>query len=351
MFSRAQAMARASRSVAVTRRRRGAPGSRRARRFPSDVDRAADRGGIGRQRRRRDEVEVLAAHRREDAVVRVDARAERRDRHASAAPLVRADHAEQFAQRDHRAAGTEPPEADAVGAAPDPAGPYASAQALGQLWRAAERHGVVGVQRNEQQAQQPGPVKALFAVLPERQGEVAGRAPVALVDAAAQRTEQLACGLEVAAPEQGGAVAHQPERLVGRELLVGDDDVLRNGPAALRTPSRPVLDATLGPAHRGGQGSARRCGHGCRCRRGGWCLLLVGGWGRGAGHAGRSVTRHSAEPAPPLVRGGSRGARHAPGWNSSIPARAGSRGIRPAPRPGAGPAAGAGSKPHAVMRE
>jgi hypothetical protein len=61
-----------------------------------------------RKRRLRDEVDVLAAHRREDAVVRMDAPAGRGHLDALVAPLVRADEAQELAQRDDRS-GVEGP--------------------------------------------------------------------------------------------------------------------------------------------------------------------------------------------------------------------------------------------------
>ena len=52
--------------------------------------------------RLRDEVHVLAANRREDAVMRMDPRVQGRHLDAVAPPFVRADHAEQLPQRHDR---------------------------------------------------------------------------------------------------------------------------------------------------------------------------------------------------------------------------------------------------------
>ena len=96
-----------------------------------------------RQRRFGHQLQVLAAHRRKHAVVRVDALAERRDIDALLAPLVGADHAEQFAQRDHRGL----PAAHA---------PYASAQASLHIRRAPQGNTVIRLQRQQQHAQGAG---------------------------------------------------------------------------------------------------------------------------------------------------------------------------------------------------
>ena len=106
MFSRAQASARGSWSVATTRLTPRRASTAASTPVPVPMSKASScRAGSGASATRS---HVFAAHRREHAVVRMDARAERRDLDALLAPLVRADQAEQFAQRDHRglAAGT-----------------------------------------------------------------------------------------------------------------------------------------------------------------------------------------------------------------------------------------------------
>src|SRR5258707_1139225 len=73
----------------------------------SEAEMLREIGGDGRRGYRRrqwrlgDEIDVLAANRREHAVVRMDAQAERRELDSLAAPLVRADDAEQLSQRNH----------------------------------------------------------------------------------------------------------------------------------------------------------------------------------------------------------------------------------------------------------
>ena len=102
----------------------------------------------GRQRRLRHQIDVLAAHRRENAVVRVDAvvgrRPQRGDGHAFLAPLEGADHAQQLAQRYHRSLPV--------------AGPPGFAAGQAVVGRAAQRTGVLAVQADQQLAQHTGAV-------------------------------------------------------------------------------------------------------------------------------------------------------------------------------------------------
>ena len=54
---------------------------------------------------------------------------------------------------------------------------------------------------------------------------------------AGHRLQQLARVLEIAAPENRGAFAGEPVRVIGRHLIVSDDDALRGRIAALRSPA------------------------------------------------------------------------------------------------------------------
>jgi len=64
----------------------------------ADVEREIDRRRDGGQRRPRHEVDVFAADRREDAVMRMDAAADCGDLDPIHPPLMRADDAQQLAQ-------------------------------------------------------------------------------------------------------------------------------------------------------------------------------------------------------------------------------------------------------------
>ncbi len=198
-----------------------------------------------RQRFLGDEVEVFAPHRREHAVPRVDPFAQDRDLDALLAPLVGADQAEQFAHRGH---------IGRRGRAVD------LRAGLSHLGRAAQRHRVAGVERQQQHAQRARALRLRQPVLVERLGHVGrrlGRALGLAVGAAGHGLEQLARVLEVAAPEQGHAFAGQPERRVGGRLVIGNHHALWRRQAGLGAPQRAALGAVFGPVD-GGEGGGVR---------------------------------------------------------------------------------------------
>ena len=189
-----------------------------------------------------DEIDVFAANRREHAVVRMDAAADRRDLDSLDAPLVRADEAQQLAQRGDR-------------------GPFSRAvgfrAGLPDVGRATQRNAVVRVERHQQHAQRARTLRPRLAMEMEGFGRRRGRRGCGrlfrlarpAVGATRQRNQHLARVLEVAPPQQRGALAREAVRVVGRHAVVGDDHALRGRRAALRAPARGARLAVLGPVH------------------------------------------------------------------------------------------------------
>ena len=214
-----------------------------------------------RQRRVRHQVDVLAAQRREDAVVGVDAvvrrRAQRHHRHALLAPFKGADQAQQLAQRGHRSR--------AVGRAP---GLGAGQPHVG---RAAQRDAVVAVERDQDLRQHARALRLRLAVAVKgcarrfdshrrrrRCRGAAGLAPRHAVGAPRQRQQQQAGVLEVAAPEQPTAFAGQPVGDVSSGGVVGQHHACRWRRGAFAAPARVVGLVVLGPADQGVIGHAAR---------------------------------------------------------------------------------------------
>lgn len=206
----------------------------------ADIERERRR----RQRRARDELDVFAAHRREHAVVRMDRRAaERRDRHALLAPLVRADEAEQFAQRHDRR---------------HTAGAVRLLAGRPHVGRAAQRDRVIGVQRDQQHAERAGALRLRETMQVERID--AGRGFRLLrfaFDTARHRLQELARILEVALPDERGALASETVGRIGREAVVGGHRALRRLHAGFGTPAHGMIDAVgVGPVEKGEIGHA-----------------------------------------------------------------------------------------------
>jgi len=105
------------------------------------------------QRRCIHQLDVFAAHRREHAVVRVDARTQAWDLDAFLAPLVRTDQPEQLAQRDDRGPSAFPIRFDA---------------SLPHIRRTAQRDTVVAIQRDQDHRQRARALRLRLAVQMER---------------------------------------------------------------------------------------------------------------------------------------------------------------------------------------
>ena len=192
----------------------------------------------GRGQRRGDhQFDVVIAHRRKHAVVRMYASGQGRNVHAFFAPFMGTDQTEQFAQRSHRG------------------GCFRIGCAIGftagqpHVGCARQRHAVVCVERNQQHAQHARALRTGLTIqmkgLRKRhrwrhhRRTAAGdacRARLA-IGARGQCVQQLARVVEVAAPQQRGAFAGMVIGGVGRHAIVGDDDLLVRRRAAFRTPA------------------------------------------------------------------------------------------------------------------
>src|SRR6185369_9625932 len=205
---------------------------------------------IRRQRRFAHQLEVFAAHRGEHTVVRMDSvagrRAERRYLDTFLAPLVRADQAQQFAQRRHRRL--------AVG------GPPRLQASLTQVRPARKRNAVVAFQCDQQPAQRARSLALRLAVQVEGFGGRCGhrsRFARFAVGAAGHRLQQLPRVLKVAAPQQRRAFAGEPVSGVGGERVVHDLDTLGCRHTRFRAPTRGARLAAFRPlqlrrvAHKG----------------------------------------------------------------------------------------------------
>ena len=153
--------------------------------------------------------------------MREDAPAERGNRHAVAPPLVGAEHALQLGERDGRGLGR---------------GTVRLRAGLAHIGSAAQVEGVVRFDEHEQPPQEAGAAALVFAVQAEgfSGGAVVERRPtVSAVDGA----QQLARVVEVAPPQQRGALAGQAVRLVGLRPVIDDDHVLRRRGRVLGMPT------------------------------------------------------------------------------------------------------------------
>ena len=213
----------------------------------ADVERdqfALPRRRLG-QVRRGDEPDVFAAHRREHAIVGVNAvvggLTERGNFHADATPFMRAGHAQQFAQRGDRCARGGVRRTPRFGAG------------LLDIGGAAQRNAVVRIEGQQQHAQHARSLRLGQPVLVKGVGDRHCRGGLFalarghLVGAARQRLQQLPGVVKVAAPEQGRALAGQSVGGVGSGGVVGQDDALGRWRAALRAPPRGAFLARFKP--------------------------------------------------------------------------------------------------------
>lgn len=192
----------------------------------------------------RDERHVFAAHRREHAVVRMNRRAaERRNRHALLAPFVRADEPEQFAQRHHRRRAARPVRFLARGA---------------HVGRAAQRNRVVAVERDQQHAERACALRLRETVQVECLDARGGLRLLRLaLDAPRHRLHELARILEIALPDERGALAREAIGGVGRQAVVGGHRALRRRYAGFGAPAHGMIDAVgVGPVENGEIGHA-----------------------------------------------------------------------------------------------
>lgn len=188
-------------------------------------------------------------------------RAKRLDVDALFAPLVRADQPEHLTQRHHGFTGGR------------------AIRLLARFLhnrRATQRNCVFGIERQEQHAKRARPLRLGEAVQIERLGGsgrrgrrcIGGRAAFLRFclgglfrprfDASSHRLQQLACVLEIAAPENGRAFASQPIRRVGGHLVIADHHALGRRDSAFRVPERRTVLAFFLPFDVG------RCGAGAR---------------------------------------------------------------------------------------
>lgn len=206
----------------------------------ADVERERCR----RQRRARDEVDVFAAHRREHAIVRVDRRAaERRNRYALLAPLMRADETEQFAQRHDRRR--------AAGAIRLLAGGT-------HVGRTAQRDRVVGVERDQQHPERARTLRLRETMQVECVDAGRGFRLLRLaLDTARHRLHELARILEITLPDERGALASKAVSRVGGKTIVGGHRTLGRRHAGFGAPAHGMIGAVgVGPVENGEIGHA-----------------------------------------------------------------------------------------------
>ena len=214
--------------------------------------------GCGRQGRLRHQIQVLAAHRGEHAVVRMNAElrhARHSQGHALLAPLMRAQRAQQFTQGNDDAART------LIGGNVAPG----LAAGLAPVRGAAQGAMPAGIELDHHAGQNACPLRQRLAVQVEGMGKdrlgvflagppmasLGGRLTCRLVQAAAQRRQQLPGILEIAAPQHRLAFAGQAVGAVGRQAVVGDDDAARCGHGAVRAPQRCLRGLVLLPLQQG----------------------------------------------------------------------------------------------------
>lgn len=224
-----------------------APGEHRGQYAGAGAD--VERQLVVGQRRLGHQVHILAAGRGEDAVMRVDTvAAERRDLDALPAPFVGADEREEFAQRDEGGGRVRALGAVCGFRGGGLAGAVRPGAGLADVGGAMQRDGEGRVERNQQHAQDAGAVILGRAVHMERLGGIGGRRLArAAVDAAGQRRQQLAGVVEVAAPQQRGALAGEFVGVVGLRPVVRDDDAAGWRGAILGAPTGGTGLVGLGP--------------------------------------------------------------------------------------------------------
>ena len=202
----------------------------------ADVKRQLFRG----QRRFGNQVDVFAAHRRKDAVVRVDALdgaisgfTQRRNLNTLFAPFVRANHAEQLAQRHHLHL--------ARGRAPG------FGQGFFPVGGAAQFDAVVAFDLNHQRAQRARPLRLRLAVQVEHffgrggsnfGGSAGGCFGRLVFNAALQGLQHQPGVLKITAPQHGSASTSKAIGRVSRQRVFGQLDAARRRSAAFGTPAR-----------------------------------------------------------------------------------------------------------------
>jgi hypothetical protein len=190
-----------------------------------------------RQRRLGHQIDILATHRREHAVMRMDARAERRHidalscaiRGRRSRPAVRAARRRKVRPQVRRPR-SRPVAHRAPGAAESGSRPRTAAATCPACGRAA----TAPADTDGKPRQEPLPPAATCAAC----ARCAGPRPAA-----------KARILEVAAPEQGRALARQAIRLVRADAVIGDDDPFRRRGAGLRLPAQRTRRAVFGPGN------------------------------------------------------------------------------------------------------
>ncbi len=214
--------------------------------------------GCGRQGRLRHQIQVLAAHRGEHAVVRVNAElrhARHGQGHALLAPLMCAQGTQQFTQGNDHAVRT------LVG------GNLAPGFATGFAPVRCAAQGAVpaGIELDHHAGQDARTLRQCLAVQVEGVGKdrlgvflagaalarLGGSLTCGLVEAAAQGRQQLPGILEIAAPQHGLAFAGQAVGAVGGQAVISDDDAARCGHGAVRAPQGNLGGLVLLPLQQG----------------------------------------------------------------------------------------------------
>ena len=176
--------------------------------------------------------------------MRVDAAFQSGNVHALFAPLVRADEPQQLAQRRHIRFGGR-----AVG----------FQAGLLHIGRAAQRNGVVGVEGNQQHAQNVCALPLLLAVPVEslRRGvwlcACFASAWRLAIQPTHQGLQQMPGVLKVALPQERGAFTGQLVGPVGGHAVVGQHHTLVRGEGGFRAPQGPLCGVVgVGPVKVGG---------------------------------------------------------------------------------------------------
>ncbi|MNV59481.1 hypothetical protein D3C71_1519060 [compost metagenome] len=212
----------------------------------TDVKRQRQR--LAWQRGSGHQVYIFATHRRENAVVRMDAvarwGAQRRHFHAFLAPFVRTHHPQQLTQRGHGAlAGSWPP---GFGAG------------LAPIGRTAQPNAVVALQRDQDRGQHACALRLRLAMQVKRLGRRGrskllsrlggglaglagftgfGRFSLFGIRAPHQGLQQHAGVLKIPLPQEAGAFAGHAVRRIGGQSVVGCDNPARSRGAAFGAPS------------------------------------------------------------------------------------------------------------------
>lgn len=175
--------------------------------------------------------------------MRVNARAaERGYLDALLAPFVRADQAEQLAQRHDRRRVGRAVRLFARGA---------------HVGGAAQADRVIGFEPDQQHAERAGALRLGLAMQVERVERRRGGFARLAIRAAGHRLQQLPRILEIASPKQPDAFARLAIGDVGRRAVVGDRHALRRRIAGFGTPAGGVL----GAGRRVGPGQGRMGGY------------------------------------------------------------------------------------------